>query len=94
MAPLISTVNTPYGMELKEAYIRISFLSGNENVIIITVNFYVSKAAYDEGKEEFQKTDYRFEPDIRDNAANFFKQGYEYLKSLPEFEGAYDVAYD
>lgn len=38
-----------------------------------------------------QRKQYRFVPSVEDNAPNFIKQGYEYLKTLPDYVDAFDV---
>lgn len=79
------TLKTNFGDEVVfyDPYIRVENISGNKNKLIANVYFYkkiddivVNTKAYS------------FKPDLNNN--NFIAQAYEYLKTLPEFEGATD----
>jgi hypothetical protein len=82
-------LNTPYGSiktgESKLAiatYIKVQSISGDKNSINATVTF-------TDDNIEFSKN-YVFPTAINDDAPNFIKQAYEYLKTLPEFENSED----
>lgn len=79
------------GIILDHAYCRIGSLSGDKNLLNITVNTYMDHDAVLSGKGTVQQSGYDFVPSVEDNAPNFIKQGYEYLKTLPEFAGATDI---
>lgn len=67
-------------------YVRIDRVSGTKNEQELTVVF-----KKDRESEPLMVKTYTFTPSLDDNAGNLFKQGYDYLKSLPEFDGALDV---
>ena len=64
------------------AYFKITSISGDKNSITIYVSCFKEK------DNLCIKTDaYSFTPTMEDN---FIKQGYEYIKSLPEYTDAID----
>ena len=67
---------------IKDAYGKITCVSGDKTGIEITLTL--------SGKEEQVIRRYAFVPSVADNSENFIKQGYEYLKTLPEFANAVD----
>lgn len=73
-------------LSFEEAYFQIIGIEGNKNTVNFTVTIYK-----DSTKEiPIQNKDYTFIPDVDQNSDNFIKQGYEHLKTLPEFENAID----
>jgi hypothetical protein len=85
-------ITTPSGIEVKGAYARIDSRSGkNKGTMTFTLNYYVDRQAFIDGKSEIIQEVYSFVPSVEENALNDIKQGYEYLKTLPEFEGAVDI---
>ena len=80
---------TPYG-DVKTgassldipAYIKITDINGNKEKLHVIVNFSNKDV-------EFTKS-YYAPVSTEDNAPNFIKQAYEYLKTLPEFENSED----
>lgn len=88
----LSTVHeTTQGVVLKNAYIRIDEIGGSKSRLSIRVRVYNSEGSFRDGKESFSEELYSFLPSVDDDAPNFIKQGYEFLKSLPEFTGATDI---
>lgn len=74
-------------MSFNQAYIQITHLSGAKDSINLDVTVFDNS-----GKQNtVDRLNYFFVPDVTDAAKNFYKQGYEYLKSLSEFSGAVDV---
>lgn len=81
---------TPYGrinsetkeISLSDIYIRIASVRGNKDLLTIEVEF-------DFPDNPLLKT-YAFTPSVADGSENFIRQGYEYLKTLPEFAEAVD----
>ena len=67
------------------AYIKIDSLDGNKNMVKLLVFVYDEK----DGKV-IEKKSFNFSPALGNESANFIQQGYEYLKTLPEFSGAVD----
>lgn len=64
------------------AYIKVLSLNGGKEQLRILVGF-------SEGQKQFAKH-YSFAPSVESGASNFIAQAYEYLKTLPEFAGAFD----
>ena len=87
---LQKTIELENGITVENAYIRIDTVSGYKGGIIISVNSYVSAEAYNNGKDYIEQRIYSFVPNVADDAPNFIRQGYDYLKTLPEFEDAMD----
>lgn len=75
--------------KVQKAYIKINTLSGTKEKMNIGVNVFNS-----EKNILIQSNCYAFTPNVTDQSDNFIKQGYEYLKTLPEFTGAIDVLED
>ena len=67
------------------AYIKILTLQGSKE----NINIYVG--VFSEDKTQCIKANnYSFVPSVVNDSDNFIKQGYEYLKTLPEFEDTKD----
>ena len=67
-------------------YVAITNVVGNKTLLEINVAYYA-----DESKsQKLQTKHHTFTPSVADNSANFIAQGYEYLKTLPEFADAVD----
>lgn len=82
------------GMEVISAYVRIDSIGGNKESLTMTVNTYMSQEAFSSGLSYLEHEIHTFIPSVTDLSPNFIKQGYEYLKSLPTYEGAIDVLED
>lgn len=67
-------------------YIKIERISGTKDEQELTVTFKKHRES-----EVIISKKYNFAPSLEDDAGNLFKQGYEYLKTLPEFTGAVDI---
>jgi hypothetical protein len=60
---------------------RVAHINGTKDILMFTV----------EGKQEnliIYQNEFSFTPEL--DSSNFIAQAYEYLKTLPEFEGATD----
>ena len=88
---LTKQIIAPQGLTINNAYIRIDEQRGTKDICNIRVRNYVSKEAFDNRSEYVSEKVYSFTPSVTDNAPNFIKQGYEYLKTLPEFTDAIDA---
>lgn len=66
-----------------DSYIKIICITGNKQTLTIEVAYFISS----ESDCPFFVKTYSFVPNMD---SNFIKQGYEYLKTLPEFQGAED----
>jgi hypothetical protein len=87
---LCKNITLENGLTVENAYIRIASLSGTKYGLDITVHSYVSQQAYQDDKPFLERKIYSFVPDVGENSPNFIKQGYEYLKTLSEYQGAVD----
>lgn len=83
--------DTNIGIRLTAAYIKVEDTSGNTEQINITVLVYYDDEARLNGKQPIEQLVYSFIPSVENGAPNYHKQGYEYLKTLPEFTGVIDV---
>lgn len=88
---LMKNITLKNDLQVNDAYIRIDTVSGSKDSLNISVNSYVSQDSFNDGKSYLEQNFYTFMPSVEDNAANFIKQGYEHLKTLPEYAGAIDV---
>lgn len=87
---LSKTTTTSTGIDVTNAYIRVDTVAGYKGRIDTSVNYYVSKQEFIDGKGYVQQQMFAFVPDIADGSANFIAQAYEHLKTLPEFADAID----
>lgn len=83
--------DTEYGINLNNSYARIEEQSGGKENLYLRLRYYASKEAANAGKRWIEERIFEFVPSVEDSAPNFLKQGYEYLKGLPEFAIAIDV---
>ena len=88
---LLQKIDLPTGLSVANAYHRIDMIVGNKKLLSIQINSYVSQADYNNAKFALESKEYSFIPNIADDAPNFIRQGYEYLKTLPEFTDAIDA---
>lgn len=81
-----------YGQSItfSEAYHQITYISGNKNSIDLQVTIFDT----DQKQNIIDRKSYRFVPSILDTATNFYKQGYDYLKTTVEYDNAIDVLED
>lgn len=82
------------GLQVDDAYIRIDTISGSKSSLDISVNTYVSKDTFLNGAGYLQQKIIKFTPTVEAGSANFIKQGYEHLKTLPEYANATNVPAD
>lgn len=91
MAFLIKNLELSSGIKLNNVYARIEPFIGNKGIINLTINYYIDKISADEGKSIIKSYSFDMVPSVADDAPNFIKQAYEYLKTLAEFEDSVDV---
>ena len=91
MAFIIKKVSLPSGIEVTDVYARIEPFSGNKNIMNGVINYYIDKKSADEGKINIKSYSFCMVPSVNDDAPNFIKQCYDYLKTLPEFADTIDV---
>lgn len=82
---------TPNGFDsaatLTGAYFRIDNVSGNKEMLSVTVVAYNDK---DGKKLPAQVKSHNFKPSVGTGAKDFIAQAYEHIKALPEYAGAED----
>ena len=88
---IIINIGTNSGVSINQSYARIDTTNGSKESQTVTVNYYVSKEAFEEGKDFLKQEVYTCPVSVELNSPNFIKQEYEYLKTLPEFAGAVDA---
>ena len=83
------SVNTPLGLidnGLQKvsfsAYVSVISVTGNKSTVTALVNF--------KGQANQFNKHYEVPVSVGENAKNYIAQVYEYLKTLPEFDGAVD----
>lgn len=91
MALLVSDYNLTNGLVSDFGYVKLITISGTKNELTIEVKIYISKEAADTALAPINQLFYKFTPDSSDAALNYHKQGYEYLKTLLEYQKALDV---
>jgi hypothetical protein len=79
------------GLVAKDAYIVISSIQWTRKSCILTVESYCNQEYFHDDKSKISSKVFGFIPKITDGSLNFLKQGYEYLKTLDEFNGAIDL---
>lgn len=84
------TIETPHGLVVNNAYIRVQSVGGGKDSAIIELFYYVNQSASENGLEPLKRTYHDFVPSVDDSADNFIKQGYDHVKTLPEFSNAMD----
>lgn len=73
-------------IEVDNAYIRISHISGTKELIKVTIQY-----SKDKNSPYYHVESYEFEPDLVDGRVNFIRQAYIYIKTLDKFTGSTDV---
>jgi hypothetical protein len=81
-------IQTVHGLTAARAYHNIKTYMGTGLEIVVTLRSYVSEEAYRQGAQPVKVQDFQFVYKL--NGPNVFVQGYDYLKTLGEFELAID----
>ena len=89
MALSKNTIKNIYGKDItfENAYIKITNISGNKELEILTVSIYSDNTQ----NNLIEIKEYNFIPNVENSAPNFIKQGYEYLKTLDEYKDVIDL---
>lgn len=88
---LLKTIILDNGVTAVDAYHRIESINGNKDKIEIKLVAYLSQSHFLSGKSYLTGNFFSFTPSIEEGSPNFFKQGYEFVKSTSEFQGAIDI---
>lgn len=73
---------------VRNAYAQINTISGAKHRLSFNVMYYSKQPLPESDTVRFYAETFVFVPDL--NGKNFIAQGYEYLKTLPQFENAQD----
>jgi hypothetical protein len=79
------------GQQFSDSYALIYKLSGSKELLYIQLHWYIDQEARLNKKQPIGVKSYAFTPSVETDSENFIKQGYEYLKTLPEFLNAIDT---
>lgn len=82
------------GVIVDQAYFRIRNLFGDSGNIQCTLDAYISREAFLEEKANIHTENFSFQPNVNDDALNFYRQGYAYLKENDNYIDAEDVLED
>lgn len=84
-------IKTESGIVINNAYARVEDVSSSgKDLLSIRVRFYASQSHLEKGYNWIEDKMYQLPLNVNDDAPNYHKQGYEYLKDLPEFTNAID----
>lgn len=76
------------GLVADELYARINFVHG-KNIFSISIDLYVDRDAYLAQKPIIDRDEQFFTAD--DTKTNIIQQAYDYIKTLPKYQGWIDV---
>jgi hypothetical protein len=68
---------------VEKCYVKIEKVSGDKEALMLNVGYY-------DQTRLLKTARFAFTPSVADGSENFIRQGYEYLKTLPEFARAVD----
>jgi hypothetical protein len=75
-------------LSVNNTYAKIVLFSGTKELVSLTVFYYSKKPSSDEQVVRFHSDNFNFVPSL--DGANFIEQGYNFLKTLPQFADAQD----
>lgn len=78
------------GLVIPNAYIKIETCTSTKESASARVGVYVNKAYAEQGEAVFEHY-HIFKPNYSTDAINLWEQAYEFIKTLPEYEGAENV---
>lgn len=73
---------------VKDAYWCITHIKGDKSRIKIIISIY--RNGTKQAEDFLGVAEYNFTPNVDLGSTNFIQQGYEYLKTMPEFSDAVD----
>lgn len=85
---LLNNLELSNGLKIEDAYIRIIYFNGTEETLDFTANAYIDESAFREGKTPVASLNYSMD---FDKNRNIFRQMYEHLIELPEYENAVEA---
>jgi|SRR5699024_7789249 len=85
---LVCDVELESGLTISKAYLKISSFSGSETHINFNLNVFINKTNFEEERPPITHKNY----DMHfDKDRNLFRQMYEHLRTLPEYEHAIEA---
>lgn len=85
---LICDMELESGLMIPDAYLRITSFSGSENHVNFNLSVFINENSFDDEKPAVTQIAYSMD---FDKDRNLFRQMYEYLKTLPEYEDAVEA---
>ena len=85
------SINTPHGITLPLAYVRIVSYSGDNDNILFTTITHADVAARNNNDVQIESNSYSFSAPDAIPTGGLVSYGYGQIKALPEFVGAVDV---
>ncbi|WP_141230057.1 hypothetical protein [Terribacillus saccharophilus] len=79
------------GVTITKAYICVEVTEVTSVNQTILLGFYINRDAKLNGKEPVYRNKHSFAPNLSSDSKNAFVQGYEYVKTLPEYQSAVDI---
>lgn len=79
------------GLTAPGAYGRVDSVMGSKESLDFSFNVYSSRKAFIDKLPQVEQRMYTFTPSVEDDAVNFIKQAYRYIKRLPDYVDAIDV---
>jgi len=84
------SIASSIGITLPDAYIKVANVAGSKELMQLCIQVYTNELAAKNKKSPVETTYKNFTPSVREGSENFIKQGYEFLKGLPEYLNATD----
>ncbi|MDD9148166.1 hypothetical protein OYT88_06345 [Sporolactobacillus sp. CQH2019] len=87
------TITLPSGIIVPNAYVKIVGYQGDKNQCQLRLAAFKDQASMQAGAPQidgYNRTEV-FVPTLSATAGDFITQGYNYIKTLPDFNGATDV---
>lgn len=87
------TIALPSGIIVQSAYIKIVGYQGNKNQCQLSLAAFKDQASMQAGAPQIDGYNLSevFVPTLSATAGDFITQGYNYIKTLPDFSGATNV---
>ena len=78
------------GLEIPNAYIKVATVATTKKSATVRIEVFVNREYAEKGESVYEVC-YIFSPDFSTGSTNMWEQAYEYIKTLPEYEGAENV---
>ena len=91
MALQLQNYTLQNGLKSDVAYIVIEYFEGTQEMIKLDVKAYISKEAKENGMSPLDQNFVTFKPNLSKDSPNYHQQGYEYLKTMPNYKNAINI---